>query len=185
MRKGPLFRQARLFRVDVWDNSTLIGSVEFLWNTLNAYTCEVPFIQVPSHDIVWFELWVLDVGPPVAPELAPVAESGTWIFLGKQSAPVECVPVVPGCDTRIAMTDNAVVGLFVADALTYWEPVAGSSTTVTITAANTAWVLGMDASGAYYKIVWVCDYLWVAVGAMGPNPDAAWNSTPLPATVVE
>ncbi len=93
--------------------------------------------------------------------------------------------VVAGCDVVIPLTADAVVGAFVADADAYWAPGKLTSPLVTITEGNTAWVLGVDATGQYYKIVWVCQYLWVQVGTMGPNFDKVWNGTPLPTTVVK
>ncbi|MBN1964384.1 MAG: hypothetical protein JW910_07045, partial [Anaerolineae bacterium] len=78
-----------------------------------------------------------------------------------------------------------VVGQFVADAVTYWAPGAALEPTVILPAGKTAWVLGMNATGEYYKIIWQCQYLWVPVGTMGPNPDAVWNNTPLPLDVVQ
>ncbi len=98
---------------------------------------------------------------------------------------VECAPAAPGCDLAIPIPSTAVVGAFVADAPTYYEPGKLTNPVVTIAAENTAWVLGVDASGMYYKIVWVCQYLWVPVSSMGPNYDAVWNGTPLPTGVVE
>jgi len=52
-------------------------------------------------------------------------------------------------------------------------------------AGKTAWVLGQDASGQFYKIVWTCTMLWVPVSTMGPNFDAVWNGAPLPTNVVQ
>ncbi len=97
---------------------------------------------------------------------------------------VEVVPV-PGCDLALTIPSTAVVGAFVTDGPTYYEPGKMTNPVVTISADQTAWVLGTDASGAYYKIVWVCQYLWVPVGTLGPNYDAVWNGTPLPTGVVE
>jgi len=91
----------------------------------------------------------------------------------------------PGCDQYMAITSTSVGGAFVADAPVYSTPGTLVSPAVTISAGNTAWVLGKDASGQYYKIVWACDYLWVPVGTLGPNPDAVWNNAPLPTQVVQ
>ncbi len=96
-----------------------------------------------------------------------------------------CAEPLPGCDVTIPIPTGAVVGAFVADALAYYEPGNLTNPLVTIGAENTAWVLGKDDSGAYYKIVWVCQYLWVEVGTMGPNYDEVWNGTPLPQGTVE
>ena len=80
---------------------------------------------------------------------------------------------------------TAVVGAFVANAPLYFEPGEFVQPYTEIAAGSTAWVLGKDASGEYYKIIWVCDYLWVPVNTLGPNYDAVWNGTPLPQDVVE
>jgi hypothetical protein len=93
---------------------------------------------------------------------------------------------VAGCTTRMNITSTAVVGQFVTNTPTYWRP--GDLTNnplITIPAGQTAWVLGIDATGQYYKIVWVCNYLWVPISDMGPNPDAVWNSAPLPTGTVQ
>ncbi len=108
------------------------------------------------------------------------------------STPTDCLAVdnvntsgVPGCDANIPIPSNAVVGAFVADAPLYWQPGDLTSPLVTIPAGNTAWVLGVDESGEYYKIIWVCDLLWVPVETMGPNYDDVWNGTPLPTSTVQ
>lgn len=89
----------------------------------------------------------------------------------------------PGCDVQIPITSSAVVGRFIVNSPAYWAP--GKSTDIVIEAGNTAWVVGVDASGAYYKVYWVCQALWIPVGNMGPNYDEVWNGRPLPADVVE
>jgi hypothetical protein len=108
--------------------------------------------------------------------------------LGLPEEPAEETVVeepVPGCDVSLTIPSGSVVGAFVADANTYYKPGNLTNPVVTIPAGNTAWVIGKDASGAYYKIIWVCQYLWVPFGTMGPNYDAVWNGTPLPTGVVE
>ena len=115
--------------------------------------------------------------PDPEPQLDPEPEPDP----GPQPEPV----VVPGCDMRMNLTSTSVVGAFVADTPIYWTPGVLASPAVSISAGKTAWVLGKDAAGEYYKIVWACDYLWVPVGTMGPNPDAVWQSTPLPEQVVD
>ncbi len=76
----------------------------------------------------------------------------------------------PGCDVLMPPA-TAVGGTFVADALV-WKPGELTNPLVTIKAGNTARVLGLDASGQYYKIIWVCDFLWVPKATLGPNYDA-------------
>ena len=56
---------------------------------------------------------------------------------------------------------------------------------MTIKAGNSARVIGLDASGQYYEIIWVCGYVWVPKATMGPNYDAVWNGAPLPVGVVD
>jgi len=92
---------------------------------------------------------------------------------------------VPGCDVTIDIPAGTVGGSFVADAPLFAEPGVPVTPAATITAGNTARVIGVDKSGQYYKIIWACDYLWVPVGTMGPNHDAVWNGAPLPTTVVK
>lgn len=94
-------------------------------------------------------------------------------------------PPVPGCDARLDLPSNAVVGAFVADAHAYYAPGYLTFPPVLIPAANTAWVLGQDDTGQYYKIIWACQHLWVPVEAMGPNHDAVWQGAPLPVSVAQ
>jgi hypothetical protein len=89
-----------------------------------------------------------------------------------------------GCDL-LPIPATAVVGHFNQNAETFWAPGNLVTPTTVIDAGNTAWVLGMDASGQYYKIIWSCDYLWVPVSSMGPNFDDVWQGRPLPTEVVD
>jgi hypothetical protein len=91
----------------------------------------------------------------------------------------------PGCDALIHIPNTAVVGAFLGDAPIYWAPGKLTNPLLTIPAGSTAWVLGVDESGQYYQIIWVCDLVWVPVGTMGPNSDAVWLSRPLPTSVVK
>ena len=111
-----------------------------------------------------------------------------WNFYGgdPNPNPIWNVQCVPKTSCGVALTPWAVVGRFTADAPLYWAPGEMAEPRVTIPAGKTAWVLGMDASGDYYKIVWACQTLWVPVGTMGPNTgDPIWNGAPLPTDVVE
>ena len=111
--------------------------------------------------------------------------SGRAEFVVIADWPVSCSNSLAGCDALMNIPSTAVIGAFVADAALYWEPGQLVQPHTGIAAGNTAWVLGKDASGEYYKIIWVCDLLWVPVSTMGPNYDAVWNGTPLPADVVD
>jgi hypothetical protein len=85
----------------------------------------------------------------------------------------------------MGLPTTSVVGSFVSDALLYAEPGVATSPALTLTAGKTAWVLGVDKTGEYTKILWVCDYLWVKKGTLGPNYDAVWKGEPLPTNVVK
>ncbi len=97
----------------------------------------------------------------------------------------EGLPWFAGCDVLLPIPETAVGGAFVADAPVYWKPGELTTPLVTIKAGNTARVIGQDASGQYYKIIWACDFVWVPKASMGPNYDAVWNGAPLPTAVVE
>lgn len=90
----------------------------------------------------------------------------------------------PGCDVLINLPATAVVGTFVNSAPLYYAPGMLVEPYTELEAGKTAWVLGVDASGGYYKILWGCSFVWVPVGAMGPNYDAVWGGMPLPTGVV-
>ncbi len=91
----------------------------------------------------------------------------------------------PGCDALLPIPATAVGGTFVADAPVYWAPGELTNPLVTIKAGNSARVLGLDASGEYYKIIWGCNLLWVPKATLGPNYDAVWHGAPLPTGVVQ
>jgi hypothetical protein len=89
----------------------------------------------------------------------------------------------PGCGLPIPPT--AVVGTFLGNTPTYYSPGLLVVPSVVIEAGKTAWTLGVDETGAYRKIIWACQYLWVQEGSMGPNFDDVWHGKPLPMDVVE
>jgi len=89
----------------------------------------------------------------------------------------------PGCDAMLNIPDGAVGGKFVKDAPIYWKP--GEMTEHVIPAGNTARVIGQDASGQYYQIIWVCDFVWVPADTLAPNDDAVWNGAALPVGTVQ
>lgn len=93
-------------------------------------------------------------------------------------------PALPGPDL-VELPSGSVVGAFVTTTPAYYAPRANAETDTVIEAAKTLWVLGVDASGNYYKVVLAGTYLWVPVETMGPNYDEVWNGTPLPTNVVD
>jgi len=156
-------------RVEAWDSvGTYLGAESFIVDmyTSQTYSGVIDYLATPV-DTVTFELYYNYEG---------------YILVDEITVPAICGQ---GCDVLMPIPATAVVGAFMADALTYYEPGNLVQPETTILAGNTAWVLGVDETGAYYKILWVCQYLWVPVGTMGPNYDAVWNGTPLPTDVVE
>ena len=89
------------------------------------------------------------------------------------------------CDALITIPETAVVGTFVADTALHYAPGKLIVPREVLEAGQSLWVLGVDDSGQYAKIVWVCDYLWVPRSSIGPNYDAVWNGAPLPTGIVE
>ena len=169
------------------------GSVIYDTGTLTTGGISLPF---PSADLVTVLDFFFGTAWQSPPQSNPITMT-IYSLAGTDSsgAPVgevsyllaqgTCSALTGGCDTLLALSSTAVVGQFVADADLYWAVGNLTSPLATITASNTAWVLGKDASGEYYKIAWVCNYYWVKVNTMGPNPDAVWNNTPLPTGVVQ
>ncbi len=101
----------------------------------------------------------------------------TWTWL-----PPTATPSVP---QGLPIPPQAVVGRVTQDTLVYWAPRESALVPIVLPAGKTAWVLGVDASGHYYKIIWADRYLWVPAETMGPNTDALWQGAPLPTEVVE
>ncbi len=92
---------------------------------------------------------------------------------------------VPGCDVTIVLPTSAVGGTLVAPAEALFGPDPAMTTGITLESGKTAKVVGVDASGSYYRILWNCTYLWVPVASMGPTFDNVWNGAPLPTNVVQ
>ncbi len=94
---------------------------------------------------------------------------------------VVVVPV-PGCDALITMPSNAVGAAITADTPVYWQP--GSMSDETFPADLHVLALGVDESGAYTKVLYVCGTYWVPTSVIGPNYDSPWNGAALPTDVV-
>ncbi|PJF31174.1 MAG: hypothetical protein CUN51_04705 [Candidatus Thermofonsia Clade 1 bacterium] len=70
----------------------------------------------------------------------------------------------------------------------YWAPRPEAASKIVLDVApdaKTYWVLGVDATRRFYKIVIACGTYWVPVETMIPNPDDVWRSAPLPDRVVD
>lgn len=118
---------------------------------------------------------------------APSNAAGTFqIACTRPAAAAEeevVVVPVPGCDALITMPSNAVGATITADTPVYWTP--GSMSDETFPADLHLLALGVDESGAYTKVLYVCGTYWVPTSVIGPNYDAPWNGAPLPVDVVD
>jgi hypothetical protein len=172
--------QERL-RIVAYDGAgTMIFELVFQ-NLLGSYSGGIgdfSWDTAPQYNPITWQLWSLaGNGLPLQLDYETTGEcAGLPLYEG---------PVLPGCDALLPIPATAVGGTFVADAPVYWAPGDLATPLVTIPAGNSARVIGLDASGQYYKIIWVCDFVWVPVGTLGPNYDAVWNGAPLPTAVVE
>ncbi len=84
----------------------------------------------------------------------------------------------------LPVPDTAVMGTFVSDALLHYAPGKLIAPQSSLSAGQSAYVLGIDSTGEYYKIIWVCQHLWVPVDAVGPTYGDVWNGQPLPTNTV-
>ena len=92
--------------------------------------------------------------------------------------------LLPGPD-MVPLPDYAVVGQFTQSTAALFAPRADAVSNTIIEEGKTLWVLGMDKSGQFYKVVLSGQYLWVPVDTIGPNFDDVWQGKPLPTTVVQ
>jgi hypothetical protein len=142
-------------------------------------------VDPASQPIPPYSVAVFDVTGPFAGRLDS-AEGATYCesFEKKATTVVTTTDASPTCIDLMPIPDWAVGGKFVSDAVLYWNPSADAATEYVIPAEQSAWVTGVDESGEYAKIIWVCDTLWVKANTLGPNPDYPWNGAPLPTVVV-
>lgn len=114
---------------------------------------------------------------------APVLDEATLDL--RDVWPVECGNLPTGSMSAgsacLALPSGAVVGQLPNATQAYFSP--GNLSTVTVN-AGTYWVIGVDSSGAYYKIVLACQYLWVPINTMQPSYQAPWHGESLPTGVV-
>ncbi|MGQ9849468.1 MAG: hypothetical protein ACUVSU_05390 [Aggregatilineaceae bacterium] len=89
--------------------------------------------------------------------------------------PVVAVPV-PGCDALIAIPSTAVGAKITADTLAYWTP--GQATDTLLKAGTSVRAIAQE--DGYYEILFACDFLYVPVGTIGPNPESPWFGAQLP-----
>lgn len=105
------------------------------------------------------------------PEVVQVIGTGTCAGLPS---------VGPSC--LLALPSGAVVGDMPFSTQAYWAP--GETSPGVIINAGTYHVIGVDATGGYYKIMLGCAFLWVPIDSMQPSFQAPQNGAALPTGVV-
>lgn len=90
---------------------------------------------------------------------------------------------VPGCDVTIYVPSTAVGATITATTPVYWAP--GQVSDEVFPAGLTLRAIGVDETGQFTKVVFVCGYYWVPTSVIGPNYDAVWNGAALPTGVVQ
>lgn len=91
---------------------------------------------------------------------------------------------LPGCDVLIPIPEGAVGGTFTTNSELYWLPGEVIAPAIVMEPGKTVRVIGLDASGKYYKILYGCSFVWARAETLGPTFDAVWNGAPLPTAVV-
>jgi hypothetical protein len=158
-----------------------IGAIDsngiYLWALHNSSTggpTTATFPIAPDTPVTVQFLLIDGVGGPTV--------SSYVLHLTKCNGGVVFFPeAAGGC---IAIPDGSVVGKFTESALMYAEPSVPTGPEIFLSPGESAWVIGVDESGEFYKIIWACEYRWVRVGTMGPNYDGVWNGRPLPTGTV-
>lgn len=156
--------------------ATLVGSVEDWGSDVDG----VSLVRNPAGDSV------IVVHNTVVPELAsPGAPTvpGDGGGDGDGVADDDAEPM-PGPD-MVPIPENAVVGAVLTDTVVYYAPRPDAATGIVIEAGKTLWVYGLDASGAFYKVMLSGKLFWLPAETLGPNYDSVWNGWPLPTDIVE
>lgn len=160
-------------RVDITDGAgTLIYTLTFS-NTLGTFSGGIGdffYTTAPQFNPITFTLTSL-AGNGL-PEQVDFVTQGNCDGLPTFGAAGACLP----------LTDFAVVGDMPFNTQAFYEP--GKEASGVVINAGTYWVLGADESGAYYKILLACQYLWVPVGSMQPSFQPPWSGQPLPTQAV-
>ncbi len=101
---------------------------------------------------------------------------------------INCTTDTPSASVPCIGFTGAGQGLLVRPTPIYWAPRANAASNIildTAPSAKTYWVLGVDSTRSFYKIIIACKTYWVPVDSLVPNPDAVWRGAPLPTRVVE
>ncbi len=108
-----------------------------------------------------------------------------WLVADYQ---INCTADTPAASVPCIGFTGAGQGLLVRATPIYWAPRANAASNIildTAPNAKTYWVLGVDSTRSFYKIIIACKTYWVPIDSLVPNPDAVWRGAPLPTRVVE
>jgi hypothetical protein len=104
----------------------------------------------------------------------------------KDGIPTGCddTPHRPGPD-MCDMPGWSVVGTFVVDSPLYYSTCADCYSDDVMKQGQLLWVIGMDASYQYYRVLLMCHKYWVPAANIGPTADYPWFGKGLPAQIVD
>lgn len=90
---------------------------------------------------------------------------------------------VAGCQLNVP--SGSVVGSIPFGATAFYSPNKETNNTDVFVNAGSYWVIGLDSTETFYKIVLACQFLWVPREAVGPYYDGVnWFNNPLPTGIV-
>lgn len=157
------------------------------WNSPLAETEQyggsaLPYnLGTPTANPITFE-WVSAAGNGL-PEQVAFSASGTCDDLNEDEG--EHSPAQPPAAEGEPLPASAVVARFVTDTPLYFAPSEGSTTEAIMRIDQTAWTLGIDESGEFYKVLFANQTYWVPVASLGTSSDALFAGLALPTNVVE
>lgn len=181
------------FLINIWDGAgTLLYSRGFT-NVLGTYAVGIgsdPYDVAPQYNPIRWQLSsAAGNGLPLQIDFEATGNCDGLPTYGSVggggSEPPTSNPQPPAVSSTpgTVIPSGSVVGLLTADTLASYAP--GLSTDITLHAGQTFWVVGLDTTEAYYKIVLANGYLWIPAALMVPTPGAPWYSTPLPTLIVD
>ncbi len=142
-----------------------------------------PNVPTAGHDFPGSYTWTI-AGPGIWTGLRFQYAGGDWLDSGLFFISPTAIACPDGVGRDMVDVSAGVVGAFTQHTELLYAPDANAGSGKVMAAGQTLWVLGVDRSGLYYKVLLSGDTYWVPVRSMGPNFDAVWNGTPLPTTVV-
>jgi len=160
------------FVVELWDDGALISSSNVAVTSAGEYQATVWLDGAPGQSAPGVGVYLYDSGGSFWDARDP------WLLTNTGYCGA-------GPD-MVAIPATAVGGAFVSNADVYYGPGMDmlSDPLVTLEAGTTVWVLGPDATGDFYKILFAGKFLWVKAETLGPNYDEVWNGAPLPSNAV-